>query len=45
MNHRREFEIAYIGLKDGISQYEYQIDYKFFENLERLIPASNDFEN
>ncbi len=33
MNHRREFEIAYIGLKDGISQYEYQIDNKFFENL------------
>lgn len=33
MKYRREFEIAYIGLKEGLSQYEYKIDERFFDNL------------
>lgn len=33
MKHRREFEIAYVGLKEGISSYEYTIDNRFFENF------------
>lgn len=30
MNHRREFEIAFVGLKPGIHEYQYQIEDKFF---------------
>ena len=31
MSHRREFEIAFVGLKPGIHEYEYDIKDKFFE--------------
>lgn len=30
MNYRREFEIAFVGLKPGIHEYQYQIEDKFF---------------
>ncbi|MBN8838123.1 MAG: DUF177 domain-containing protein [Sphingobacteriia bacterium] len=30
MSNRREFEIAFVGLKPGIHVYEYRIDDKFF---------------
>jgi uncharacterized metal-binding protein YceD (DUF177 family) len=30
MSGRREYEIAFVGLKPGIHQFEYQIDDKFF---------------
>jgi DUF177 domain-containing protein len=30
MNFRREFEIAFVGLKPGIHNYEYRVDDKFF---------------
>lgn len=30
MSHRREFEIAFVGLKPGIHVFEYGIDDKFF---------------
>lgn len=30
MNFRREFEIAFVGLKPGIHEYEYRVDNKFF---------------
>lgn len=32
MNFRREFEIAFVGLKTGIHNYEYRVDDKFFAN-------------
>ncbi len=32
MNFRREFEIAFVGLKPGIHQFNYNIDDKFFSN-------------
>lgn len=32
MNFRREFEIAFVGLKPGIHNYEYRVDDKFFAN-------------
>ena len=32
MNFRREFEIAFVGLKPGIHNYEYRVDDKFFSN-------------
>ena len=31
MSHRREFEIAFVGLKPGIHEYNYEIRDKFFE--------------
>lgn len=31
MGHRREFEIAFVGLKPGIHEYNYEIRDKFFE--------------
>jgi uncharacterized metal-binding protein YceD (DUF177 family) len=31
MNNRREFEIAFVGLKPGIHQYDYKITDRFFE--------------
>lgn len=40
MNQRREFEIAYVGLKPGIHHFEYQIGDKFFTQF-----GSQDFEN
>lgn len=30
MNQRREYEIAFVGLKPGIHVYEYRVDDKFF---------------
>jgi len=30
MSHRREYEIAFVGLKPGIHVYEYRVDDKFF---------------
>ena len=32
MNFRREFEIAFVGLKPGVHNYEYRVDDKFFSN-------------
>ena len=31
MSHRREFEIAFVGLKPGIHEYSYEITDRFFE--------------
>ena len=30
MSNRREFEIAFVGLKPGVHEFEYKIDNKFF---------------
>ena len=32
MGNRREYEIAFVGLKPGIHEYRYQVDEKFFAN-------------
>lgn len=40
MNFRREFEIAFVGLKPGIHSYEYSVDDKFFANY-----GKQDFSN
>ncbi len=32
MNFRREFEIAFVGLKPGVHHFDYHIDDKFFTN-------------
>ncbi|RYD95882.1 MAG: DUF177 domain-containing protein [Sphingobacteriales bacterium] len=31
MNHRREFEIAFVGLKPGVHEFQYDVDDSFFE--------------
>lgn len=33
MSNRREFEIAFVGLKPGIHQFQYDIEDKFFEEF------------
>jgi len=40
MNFRREFEIAFVGLKPGLHHFEYHIDDKFFTNY-----GQQDFSN
>ena len=40
MNRRREFEIAFVGLKPGIHEYQYSISDKFFEEFQQ-----QDFRN
>jgi uncharacterized metal-binding protein YceD (DUF177 family) len=35
MGHRREFEIAFVGLKPGIHKFDYEIDDKFFEAFQQ----------
>ena len=40
MNHRRAYEIAFVGLKPGIHHFDYQIDDKFFKHY-----GEQDFSN
>ena len=40
MNRRREFEIAFVGLKPGVHEYSYSINDKFFEEYQPM-----DFRN
>lgn len=35
MSRRREFEIAYVGLKPGVHEYNYEIRDKFFEAFQQ----------
>ena len=35
MGHRREFEIAFVGLKPGIHRFEYEIRDEFFEDFQQ----------
>ena len=40
MNHRRAYEIAFVGLKPGIHHFDYQVDDKFFKHY-----GDQDFSN
>jgi len=40
MNHRREFEIAFVGLKPGVHEFLYDVKDSFFEEY-----GSQDFRN
>ena len=35
MGYRREYEIAFVGLKPGIHEYNYEIDDRFFEAFQQ----------
>jgi uncharacterized metal-binding protein YceD (DUF177 family) len=39
MGNRREFEIAFVGLKPGVHEYKYEIDDKFFANYSHADPS------
>jgi uncharacterized metal-binding protein YceD (DUF177 family) len=40
MSHRREYEIAFVGLKPGIHEFDYEIGDKFFDEFQQ-----QDFRN
>ena len=40
MNYRRAYEIAFVGLKPGVHDFEYKVDDRFFEHY-----GPQDFEN
>ena len=40
MSHRREYEIAFVGLKPGIHEFNYEIRDKFFDEFQ-----DQDFRN
>lgn len=40
MSHRREYEIAFVGLKPGIHEFDYEITDKFFDEFQQ-----QDFRN
>lgn len=40
MGHRRDFEIAFVGLKPGVHEYSYEITDRFFEAFQQ-----QDFQN
>ncbi|HMG66328.1 MAG TPA: DUF177 domain-containing protein [Chitinophagaceae bacterium] len=40
MSHRREYEIAFVGLKPGIHEFSYEIGDKFFDEFQQ-----QDFKN
>jgi uncharacterized metal-binding protein YceD (DUF177 family) len=40
MNHRRAYDIAFVGLKTGIHEYVYEVDDQFFADY-----AAQDFRN
>ncbi|MEO8820461.1 MAG: DUF177 domain-containing protein [Ginsengibacter sp.] len=45
MGNRREFDIAFVGLKPGIHEFDYQVDDKFFANFLEADPTVIDFDN
>ena len=53
MSNRREYEIAFVGLKPGVHLFEYRVDDKFFipygeqdfSNLEAIVRLSLDKKN
>jgi len=40
MSNRREYEIAFVGLKPGVHEFGYEVDDRFFEDY-----GAQDFEN
>ena len=40
MSFRREYEIAFVGLKPGVHEFNYEIDDTFFEDFQE-----QDFKN
>jgi len=45
MGNRREYDIAFVGLKPGIHEFNYEVDDKFFANFKEFDPADIGFGN
>ncbi|MEP6626805.1 MAG: DUF177 domain-containing protein [Ginsengibacter sp.] len=45
MGTKREYEIAFVGLKPGIHEYNYQVDDKFFADYKETDPEDIGFKN
>jgi hypothetical protein len=45
MGNRREFEIAFVGLKPGIHEYNYEVNEKFFADYQHTDPMTIGFES
>ncbi|MEO8853996.1 MAG: DUF177 domain-containing protein [Ginsengibacter sp.] len=45
MGNRREFDIAFVGLKPGIHEFNYQVDGRFFASYKQAEDSDTGFEN
>ena len=45
MGNRREFDIAFVGLKPGIHEFNYEVDEKFFADYQKADPIAIGFDN
>jgi uncharacterized metal-binding protein YceD (DUF177 family) len=45
MGNSREYDIAFVGLKPGIHEFNYQVTDKFFANYKETDPAMLEFSN
>lgn len=45
MGNRREYDIAFVALKPGIHEFNYQLDDKFFANYKETDPITMGFDN
>ena len=45
MGNRREYEIAFVGLKPGIHEFNYQVNDKFFADFKETDPTTIGFDN
>ena len=45
MGNKREYDIAFVGLKPGVHEFNYEIDDKFFANYKDTDPLTIGFKN
>ena len=45
MGNRRKFDIAFVGLKPGIHEFNYEVDEKFFTDYQQADPMAIGFNN
>jgi uncharacterized metal-binding protein YceD (DUF177 family) len=45
MGNRREYDIAFVGLKPGVHEFNYEVDDKFFANFKEFDPEDVGFNN
>lgn len=45
MGNRRKFDIAFVGLKPGIHEFNYEVDQKFFTDYQELNGAAIEFDD
>ena len=45
MGNRRKFDIAFVGLKPGIHEFNYEVDEKFFTDYRQTDPTTIGFND